>query len=64
MKKLQASPIGIPSLHGHYVVLSTKLHLGDFSSEPLLSTQMALLRPSADIPYVGTQKDIYGLKVA
>ena len=23
---------------------------------------MALLRPSADIPYVGTQKDILGLK--
>ena len=29
----------------------------------LLFTQMALLCPSADIPYVGTQKDIYGLKV-
>ena len=28
----------------------------------LLSTQMALLHLSADIPYVGTQKDIYGLK--
>ena len=31
---------------------------------PPLSIQMALLRPSADISYVGTQKDIYGLKVA
>ena len=30
----------------------------------LLSTQIALLRPSADISYVGAQKDIYGLKVA
>ena len=30
----------------------------------LLSTQMALLRLSADIPYVGTQKDILGLKFA
>ena len=30
----------------------------------LLSAKMALLRPSADIPYVGTKKDIYGLKVA
>ena len=30
----------------------------------LLSTWMALLRPSADIPHVGTQKDIYGLRVA
>ena len=30
----------------------------------LLSTQMALLRLSADIPYVGTQKDILGLKLA
>ena len=28
----------------------------------LLSTQMALLHPSVDIPYVGTQKDILGLK--
>ena len=28
----------------------------------LLSTQMALLRSGADIPYVGTQKDILGLK--
>ena len=28
----------------------------------LLSTQMALLHPSANIPYVGTQKDILGLK--
>ena len=28
----------------------------------LLSTQMALPRPSANIPYVGTQKDILGLK--
>ena len=27
----------------------------------LLSTQMTLLHPSADIPYVGTQKDILGL---
>ena len=30
----------------------------------LLSTQMALLRSSANIPYVGTQKDILGLKFA
>ena len=30
----------------------------------VLSTQMALLRSSANIPYVGTQKDTYGLKVA
>ena len=30
----------------------------------VLSTQMALLRLSADIPYVGTQKDILGLKFA
>ena len=30
----------------------------------LLSTQMALLRLSADISYVGAQKDIYGLKVS
>ena len=30
----------------------------------LLSTQMVLLRPSADTSLVGTQKDIYGLKVA
>ena len=30
----------------------------------MLSTQMALLRPSANIRYVGTQKDTYGLKVA
>ena len=30
----------------------------------LLSTQMALLHPSANIPYVGTQKDILGLKFA
>ena len=30
----------------------------------LLSTQMALLRPSAEISYVSTQKDMYGLKVA
>ena len=30
----------------------------------VLSTQMALLRLSADIPYVGTQKDILGLKLA
>ena len=29
----------------------------------LLSTQMELLRLSANIPYVGTQKDTYGLKV-
>ena len=28
----------------------------------MLSTQMELLHPSADIPYVGTQKDILGLK--
>ena len=28
----------------------------------LLSTQMALLCPSADIPYIGAQKDILGLK--
>ena len=28
----------------------------------LLSTWMAPLRPSADIPHVGTQKDIYGLR--
>ena len=28
----------------------------------LLFTHMALLRPSVDISYVGTQKDIYGLK--
>ena len=32
--------------------------------EILLWTQMALLRLSADISYVGAQKDIYGLKVA
>ena len=30
----------------------------------VLSSWMALLRPSADIPHIGTQKDIYGLKVA
>ena len=30
----------------------------------LLSTKMALLRPSVDIPYVGTQKDKLGLKFA
>ena len=30
----------------------------------VLSTWMAPLRPSADIRYVGTQKDIYGLRVA
>ena len=30
----------------------------------LLSTQMALLCLSADIPYVGTQKDTLGLKFA
>ena len=30
----------------------------------LLSTQMALLHLSVNISYVGTQKDIYGLKVA
>ena len=30
----------------------------------LLSTQMALLRSSANIPYVGAQKDILGLKIA
>ena len=30
----------------------------------VLSTQMALLRLSADILYVGTQKDILGLKFA
>ena len=30
----------------------------------LLSTQMALFHPSADTSLVGTQKDIYGLKVS
>ena len=30
----------------------------------VFSTQMALLRLSANIPYVGTQKDILGLKFA
>ena len=30
----------------------------------LLSTQMALLRPSADTAFVGTQKESYGLKVS
>ena len=30
----------------------------------LLSTQMALLCPSADTSYVGAQKDIHGLKVS
>ena len=30
----------------------------------MLSTQMALLLLSANIPYVGTQKDILGLKFA
>ena len=51
------------------------IHMGDDSTiisegqgtvdlEHVLSTQMALLRPSADTSYVGTQKDIYGLKVA
>ena len=31
--------------------------------QKVLSTQMALLHPSADTSYAGTQKDIYGLKV-
>ena len=44
-------------------ILSTKLSL-DVSADPLLSTQMALLRPSVDTSYVGTQKDTFGLKVA
>ena len=39
-------------------------HFLKYMEPYLLSTQMALLRPSADISYVGTQKDIYGLKVA
>ena len=30
----------------------------------MLSTWMAPLRPSANIRYVGTQKEIYGLRVA
>ena len=32
--------------------------------EILLSTWMAPLRPSAEIPHVVTQKDIYGLRIA
>ena len=50
-----------PSL---YVGLLQRLYLTLSQIGPLLSTQMALLRPSADISYVGTQKDIYGLKVS
>ena len=30
----------------------------------LLYTRMAPLRPSADFPYVGAQKDTYGLRFA
>ena len=33
---------------------------GDLLQDYLLYTWMAPLRPSADIPHVGTQKDIYG----
>ena len=35
---------------------------GHLARDCMLSTQMALLRLSADILYVGTQKDILGLK--
>ena len=41
-----------------------RLHLTSHIRGHLLSTQMALLHPSADIPYVGTQKDILGLKLS
>ena len=40
------------------------LHVLDVFEDDLLSTQMALLHPSADTSYVGTQKDTFGLKVA
>ena len=35
-----------------------------FPHKEVLSTWMALIRLSADIPYAGTQKGIYGLNVA
>ena len=50
--------INIIMYFGHRFPLTSHIR------EHLLSTQMALLHPSADISYVGAQKDIYGLKVA
>ena len=38
-----------------------RFHMTSHIRGHLLSTQMALLRPSVDIPYVGTQKDTLGL---
>ena len=35
-----------------------------FTPAMLLYTRMAPLRPSADFPYVGAQKDTYGLRFA
>ena len=50
------SKIMIIMYFGHHFPLTSHIR------GHLLSTQMALLRLSADIPYVGTQKNILGLK--
>ena len=47
-----------------YVVITTHVTFCISCLFMVLSTQMALLCLSADIPYVGTQKDILGLKFA
>ena len=39
-------------------------HLVNSQDDIMLFTWMTPLRPSVDIHYVGTQKDIYGLRVA
>ena len=41
-----------------------RFHMTLYIRRHLLSPKMALLGLSADIPYLGTQKEIYGLKVA
>ena len=52
------------ALHLHLIMWEHILQSHQNGSSLMLSTQMALLRPSADISYVGARKDIYGLKVA
>ena len=54
---LQESKMEIEKLH-------EKLQIYYLQSYTVLSAWMAPLRLSADIPHVGTQKDIYGLRVS
>ena len=55
----------LPNPHIYFTEKGLKrLDLDIVDNVWMLSTQMALLHPSVGISYVGTQKDIYELKVA